>query len=242
MLRNRRIQPVINWISVTRGLLKLWAKPDDTDEIFAIVDTMLEPETGLVKPERLKQLVAAMSQRRGCEQLFTDRPLQSEPFDFAALMRLPESTLGRVFAEHMRSHRLTNDFFTAAIPATEAHWLNLRIRQTHDLWHVLTDFGLTYAGEVGLQALTASLAPAIFPQLAVSLGTLRAMAGGTAMLLEVSEAIADGYYLAGSCPALLTYRWDRVWDRPLVELRQEIGLPTIDLGKPYARRPGPHPV
>ena len=38
------------------------------------------------------------------------------------------------------------------VTASDAAYVELRLSQTHDLWHVITGFDTMVAGEIGLQA------------------------------------------------------------------------------------------
>ena len=232
-----------NCATIARDTLAIVRDPGDIGPVFSIIDALIDPRTGLATDARVAELVRVMSARPGCATLLKERPLAPGPMDLHALLRLPPGTLGRTFAGHMFSHGLQgNDFYSPRPPARDIEWLNLRIRQMHDLWHVLTGFGVDYAGEVGLQALTAGIAPALFPQTAVGLGLLRALPWGPAAMISVSEAAADGYHAARCCPQLLCYRFEERWDQPLADLVREIGLPQVAADRPYARRPGPHPL
>lgn len=233
-----------NWGTVIHGTLAIVRDPQDIGPIFPIIDALLDPRSGVATEERVRFLTQCISAKPGCQDLFTDRPLATGPQELRRLLRLAPGTLGRTFAEHMFAYRLdqNNDFFTPISPRRDIEWLNLRIRQTHDIWHVLTNFGISYDGELGLQAFTAGVAPALLPQVAIALGVLRSLTQGARALVQTSEAIADGYHAARSCPQILTYRWENLWDRPLHALVQEIGLPQVQPDRPYALHPGPHPI
>jgi ubiquinone biosynthesis protein Coq4 len=86
------------------------------------------------------------------------------------------------------------------------------------------------------------VAPALLPQVSIALGVLRSLTQGAEAIIQVSEAIADGYHAARCCPQILTYRFEEMWERPLADVVREIGLPQVPKDRPYALRPGPHPI
>jgi ubiquinone biosynthesis protein COQ4 len=69
--------------------------------------------------------------------------------DLAALHQLPTDTLGYHYADHM----LSNQFQPLTIPpaANEYEFIDTHMRETHDIWHVVTDSQTDMLGEIQLQ-------------------------------------------------------------------------------------------
>lgn len=225
-------------LRITHSFLRLFSDPTRLDEVFKIIDTLSDPRSGLVTPERKRSMIEAVRRKPGCERIFEDRPLATEKVDLAALAALREGSLGRAYAVHMLSNRLDPDFYTKIEPTDELRWLSLRLRQVHDVWHVLVNFHVTVIGEVGLQAFTATQIPALFPPVIVAGGILRSLQKQA--LPDTTDAVADGFHAGRSARSMLTYRWEERWEQPLDELRREIGIPAVATEKPYALRRGPH--
>jgi len=72
---------------------------------------------------------------------------------------MPEGSLGREYFEFMNRARITSDGLVAApdsrvdpnanVELDDARaYVSDRLRDTHDLWHVLTDYGADDAGEI----------------------------------------------------------------------------------------------
>lgn len=232
------LRPTLAKLRITRSFLRLFRDPTRLDEVFKIIDALSDPRSGLVTPERKRMMTEAVRRKPGCERIFEDRPLATEKVDLAALAALPEGSLGHAYAAHMLSNRLDPDFYTKVEPTDELRWLSLRLRQVHDVWHVLVNFHVNVIGEVGLQAFTATQIPALFPPVIVAGGILRSLQ--MQALPDTTDAVADGFHAGRSARAVLTYRWEDRWEQPLDELRREIGIPAVAPEKPYALRRGPH--
>jgi len=232
------LRPPLAKLRLTRSFLRLFRDPSRLDEVFRIIDTLSDPRSGFSTPERKRMMIDAVRQKPGCERIFEDRPLAKEKVDLDALLALPAGSLGRAYAVHMRSNRLDPDFYTKLEPTDELRWLSLRMRQVHDIWHVLVNFHVNVIGEIGLQAFTAAQIPALFPPVIVAGGILRSVSFGR--LPETTDAVADGFHAGRCARAILTHRWEERWEQPLEELRREIGIPAVAPDKPYALQRGPH--
>src|SRR6185436_723803 len=95
-----------------------------------------------------------------------------------------------------------------------------RIRQTHDIWHVLTGYRPDVPGEVALQAFSYAQTEAPGAALIALLGTVRwaAKAPGLARMTW------DGYRRGRDAAFLAPVRWEDHWDRPLDDVRRELGI------------------
>src|SRR5262249_51768425 len=83
------------------------------------------------------------------------RELTGRPIDLEALTRLPENTFGHAVSRFMRDNALNASAQIASYPpiaeAIERDWILKRFARSHDLHHVLTDFAVDPAAEIGLQ-------------------------------------------------------------------------------------------
>jgi ubiquinone biosynthesis protein COQ4 len=76
--------------------------------------------------------------------------LPLEPIDLAALHQLPTDTLGYHYADYMLSNQLQHLELPPA--ASEYEFIDTHMRETHDIWHVVTGSPLNMLGEIKLQA------------------------------------------------------------------------------------------
>ena len=136
------------------GLLrKVLNNPDDTEQVLAFLAVI---NSGRATQARIQRFLA---DPEGVVLYAQHRAIDSRTVDLDALAALPEGTLGHTYAAFLRSHGLTPEVFDGAPPGItdpQRSYVVQRLRQTHDLWHVVTGCETDPAGEVALQAFTFS--------------------------------------------------------------------------------------
>jgi ubiquinone biosynthesis protein COQ4 len=138
----------VEWAAAWRALRTLIADPERTDQVFELIRA-LSGNSG----ERLFQRFCADPDGR---RLLAARPqLLAVLEDLDTLAAMPEGSFGRVYAEFMRRERIEAKGLVDAAQAVaesrpidpERDWFFQRLRDMHDLWHVLTGYGRDLAGE-----------------------------------------------------------------------------------------------
>jgi ubiquinone biosynthesis protein COQ4 len=158
----------------------------------------------------------------GRELLRTRPAIDCHSIDLAQLAQLPEGTLGQAYAAFLTSRNLTPEVF---VPPREvrderARYLAQRLRQTHDLWHVLTGYDTDVIGEMELQAFMYAQLGTPFSLLVALLGMGRARPRSLALPGRVVAA-----YTRGKRAAPLAFRlWERHFTTPVTELRHTLQL------------------
>jgi ubiquinone biosynthesis protein COQ4 len=208
-----------------RYLLALWRSvrdPSDTDEVAIVELGLLKTRFArrFVRPGAMLEVLAR--DPRTAPRLRALRP--SAPIDLPALARLPEGTLGRVFAEHCRRRHLNPNLVDLPTGTPEEMLLH-HIYATHDIWHVATGWGNDLAGETGLGGFYAAQlgAPAFFALL-MTLLILNSVFFEPATLPERLDAFAAGYESGRSAEPLFGVDWAALFALPLAEVRAKLGL------------------
>jgi ubiquinone biosynthesis protein COQ4 len=184
--------------------------PDDTESALKAAV--------LLNAGRLPHLVAAFeAQAEGRELLRTRPAIDCEHVDLEALAKLPEGTLGRAYSEFLRSRNLTPEVFAVPreIRNEDARYMAQRVRQTHDLWHVVTGYDTHVLGEIELQAFA-------YAQLGTPFSLLIALFGAShANLLSprVASRVWAAYWHGRRAEPLVWRAWERHFATPLSELR-----------------------
>jgi ubiquinone biosynthesis protein Coq4 len=146
-------------------------------------------------------------------------------YDIEALAKLPADTLGGAYGRHMLANNLQADFYDDVPPRHRMHYLRLRIRQTHDVWHVLTGLGTDEFDEVALQAFYSGQFPnstgAIIAVAAFLKSILR---GRFDELGKHMESFAEGYCAGKRSGSLIAVKWEEVWTEKLDVLRARHGI------------------
>jgi ubiquinone biosynthesis protein Coq4 len=110
------------------------------------------------------------------------------------------------------------------------------IENTHDVWHPVTGFAADPAGEIGLQAFYLAQFPNPIGLILLGIAPLHTASKDPFSYPRLLEEITRGWLLGKRARSLFGYAWDESWNRPLEDVRRELG---IDLaGVAAAMEPG----
>lgn len=197
-----------------RALAALIRSPEDTRQVFYV---------GLLVNRRsYPQFLARFTTDDEGARLLRERPaIDSRSLDFDALRALPDGTLGREYVRHLDSQGLDPDLFQAppGLPEVPAY-IGQRMRQVHDLWHVLTGYSTDVPGEIALQAFT-------WAQTGMASAMLVTLGGAARFALSDPGVLAlavDGYRRGSRARFLPPIRIEDWLARPLDEVRRELRI------------------
>lgn len=205
------------WRLALDALGRVMVKPEQTDQVLVF---SMYANAGTM-PSRIHRFFDDPRGRRLYEER---RLIDTRSVDLDALGALPEGTLGRAYADFLRSRGLSPDVFEhapAEVPDPRMAYVIQRLRQTHDLWHVVTGYETDPASEIALQAFTFAQVRAPSSLVLAALGTLRGTPSKPDLVLEVVSAFRIGR----RAEKLAVFPWEDHWTRPLVEVREMLGLP-----------------
>ena len=216
----------IHWTPLSRrrarivitGAARVLRDSNQTLDIVAIEEIMGQAQLGYL-------LDAGAFDTDEGRDLLRDRPHLADA-DLARLQRLPATTLGGAWARFLDAHGLSVETTKQPTPYTdddERAFVLHRIRQSHDLWHVLLGLGTTGHEEVLVHAF--SLAQTGLPSSVaiVVLGALKHMVGErrwTCLNDDLPLAYARGRRAAPLVAAYL----ERYLEQPLDEVRRRFDL------------------
>jgi ubiquinone biosynthesis protein COQ4 len=163
------------------------------------------------------------------QQLCRER-YQGAVYEPHALLRFPAGSLGHAFGAAMVAENFDPEFYRDYYGAgpyqfeTDEQYLRFRIRQLHDIVHVLTGFGANdIPGELGMQAFNAAQTRRPFSIALVGFGLLRVVLNPKGLSLTLQQ-IAKGFAMGYAADQLLAHRYEDDWSKPLAQWRKELGL------------------
>lgn len=213
-----RIPPLPARLRTILGCLRTLAKdPGRLDVVLVLTQTVNLPALG-----RAMDRVAANEEGR---RLLAERPrIDRTTVDLDALAALPDGTLGREYARFLTDNGITPEPFEKLpdVGDERAAFVMLRLRQSHDLWHVMTGYAPDVRGELLLQAFTYAQTGAPSALLIAVFGWLRYGRLSPALLRDLVRAHRRGQ-ASGSFP---TFRWEDHWATPVAELRDRFAVPA----------------
>ena len=204
------------WRRALGALAKVVADPDRTDQVL---EFGIYANAGTMK----RRVHRFYEDPRGRLLYEERRTLDSKTVDLDALGRLPAGSLGRAYADFMRSRGITPEIFDGTpqeVADPRIAYAIQRIRQTHDLWHVVTGYETDPFGEIVLQAFTFAQLRAPSSGILAAAGTLRGLRARPTLPHDVITAFRAGRR-AERIPVFL---WEDHWETPLVTVRQMLGI------------------
>jgi ubiquinone biosynthesis protein COQ4 len=206
------------WLTLHAGI-SLALDPSDTRQVFRMVVA-----GDLHSLERIHARLAASEAGRA---LLRDRPaVDSRHVDLAALRALPADSLGGAYARMIDKAQLDPDLFQAPeFLDAELAYVSQRIRQTHDLWHVLTGLSTRVDGEIMLQAFTHGQFPNRTARTIATFGTLIYGFRFPHLWKQTWR-----WFRAGKRASfLLAVPWESLWHEPVAALRARFDVSTAPL-------------
>ncbi len=210
----------VRWFRAVRALRKILANPEDTETVLEFTNV-----ANAGRRRRDERLDLFFAHPDGARLFAERRALDSRTVDIDALAALPAGTLGHAYATFMKTHGITPHIFDGApegVHDERASYFMMRMRQTHDLWHVVTHCETDPAGEIALQAFTFAQVRAPASAILAALGTLRALPYSRQVL---RDALAM-YRLGQNARPLPLVAWEDHWAAPLADVRRMLGLPV----------------
>ncbi|MDJ0785987.1 MAG: Coq4 family protein [Myxococcota bacterium] len=202
-----------------RSWRKLWANPDDTAAVFEIIGA-LDAGCGESSFARFRK------SEHGPRILSEKRDLLATLQDRDALMAMPEGSLGRTYAEFTAREAISADGLVEASEQGRIEREGLdedrrryfdRLRDCHDLQHVVTGWGRDLRGEGAL----------------LSFGTAQSWHHGVAFIVAMAYLDGDGeerrvireaWQRGRKAQWLDAADWEALLPRPLDEVRAELGV------------------
>jgi ubiquinone biosynthesis protein COQ4 len=204
-----------------RAVVALARNPDDTAQVFALIEAL----SGVRTPQRIVRRLAATA---GGARLLRERPDIADLLaDRDGLRRLPDDSLGRAYlgfveaegisAAGLRDASAEGERGRRPVPA-DVEYIRARMRDTHDLWHAVLGYRGDVLGEAALLAFTFAQTrnPAIGVLVLVGLAKLRT---------PEARALIGGGFMRGLRAAWLPAQpWEALLPLPLDEVRRRLAV------------------
>jgi len=206
-----------------KAVRRLMANPEATEEVFVVLRAM-RGRSGIALFRRFAQ------SRMGARILMEKRSLFAALCDRATLAALPPGSLGREYHRFMASENLSAQGLVAPsqayrddmVPEDVALFRD-RMRDMHDLTHILTGYGRDPLGELCLLAFmyphTGNLGMALI--VLMGLGRLESRAA--------RKAVIEAWRHGRKARWFADMDWEAMLPEPLSKLR-----PFFDVAKPAA--------
>jgi ubiquinone biosynthesis protein COQ4 len=225
-----------DWPHAWRALKDLIADPERTDRVFEIIRAL--------SGDAFERAWERFRAHPDGQRLLAARPsLLAALSDRAALRALPEPSFGRAYADFMDAAQLdAAGLVEAEETATQTYgradddvrdpdrnFFGDRLRDMHDLWHVLTGYGRDEAGEAANLAFTYAQVPNLGVGLIVVAG---AVLGPHDLSLYWQRYLFRAYRRGRRAAPLTTVLYEQLLPRPLGEVRRRLGIEPPQVAHP----------
>lgn len=205
-------------LRMVAALAEFLKKPDALESVFAVTRSL---QNSALSAQMFRHLLANPSMAELVASHW--RPA---PIDLDALEQLPTGSLGHTYAQQLRSQGLSPDSLIDPTPISSPEdYIVHRLRETHDIVHVLTGFGIDGAGELGLQAFNLAQNRSPLAVMLIFGGMLKSLQDDEP-LEPLLKALARGFQLGLNAPCVIACKLEDGWARPLGDWQQELGLPA----------------
>lgn len=151
--------------------------------------------------------------------------------DMAALADCPENSLGlslhKMIVENGYDPEVLDreSIKLSAMPHS-LHYLNARILQMHDVWHLVAGYTTHSSNEIAISAFQLAQFghnySAMFLAAGMAMATTKEPRGFTVIMQIVTEAWQHGR----ATPFMMNIEWEREWNNSLADIRGKHGIPT----------------
>jgi len=208
----------IQKIRTVKAFIGLIRDPKMTNMVFKISDT----GRAAMNPA-LEETIRYLASCEGVQTNFNANYNPSLP-PIDELARYPEGTLGREFARHIMSNNLKLDFYPTEKKDGLVSYLVNRSRKMHDLWHVLTGFGISVEDETGLQAFNLMQLKSPLAGTLVATGILHGVLVNPLLFHRIINRILTGIEMGRACKPLIGLRLEDKLNISVQQLRAEFGI------------------
>lgn len=199
-----------------KGTIALFANPSNTLSVYDIEDGLRHDKSTHLSIEFLKAQPGVMS--------LVEKRYLAPPPNLEALSKCSPYSLGYAYATYIQSHGFDPVFYRNLAVSDDTSYLFLRRRQTHDIWHIVTGFGIDEASELGLKAFELAQTRSTMSALLVAGGLVRTLFKEPEQLGYLLDRIAIGYRMGTKAQPFLAQQWEEQWEKPVAQWREELNV------------------
>jgi ubiquinone biosynthesis protein Coq4 len=159
----------------------------------------------------------------GLEELFQENYNPVHPLE--ELIKMPTNTIGYIYAEHMARNNLNVFPFKSPKEHDKYQFFFGRIRQTHDIIHVVTGFETDNLGEIGIegfylgQATIVNIYYLLIARMSHILFDEKIFDGQLYL-----QNLTKGFQMGQKAEKILALRWEDMWLEDMETLRNRLGI------------------
>jgi ubiquinone biosynthesis protein COQ4 len=206
-------------ISALQSGLALVRNPNNLREVINLSDKLL----GMAGSEDIRKFSEELCKSPQAIDAVEKR-YRVHSSDLKRLAKCKKGTLGYAYIQHLEKNEITPESLTPPPVKDDFSYVVAHLYETHDIWHTVTGYGTSVADELGLAAFGAAQLPSQFEYLLIAGGILNTVFYEFHERDERMSAIAEGWVLGKKAKPLFGVKWNELWNKKLVDVRQTLGL------------------
>jgi len=200
-------------------LESFWEMVNAPDGDFGVLARLSESSND---PVSLNLMIDFLCLNHQCKKAFEERICLGH-VDLEELYQLPKNTLGYAYAEHMIKNNLQP--LLAGEINDDHEFLLAHIRESHDIWHVITGSNTSIYGEIKLEAFSASqLYASRFWLALLAKNLLKSAVFDVENGVEYLDALTEGWLMAKQAKPIFGIQWNGLWHEPLIDIRSSLNI------------------
>lgn len=201
------------------NMLDLAINPSRLNNVFEIGDMV---NNTLIERNKEKAVKLIYDNAPGLEELFQEG--YNAHHSLEELSNMPVNTLGYAYAKHIYDNNL-NVFSYKEKEHDRYQFFFKRLRETHDILHVMTGFNTDNLGEIGLEGFY--IGQAMLPNIYYLM-----IARMSHILLDEKifeaqlylQTVTKGFQIGQNAKKVLGLRWEDMWLEDLKIMRNKLGI------------------
>ena len=206
-------------------LLKPWFALMAGEEGF---EPLIELTEVLNETPAQEALAAYLKQDPTCAELINNRYIPPA-YDLQQLLNCAPESLGYQFAASMQEQGFDPNLHAGMTAETDGKYVEVRLSQTHDIWHIITGFDTSEIGEIALQAFHLPQFPYPFAAMLLANSLVTITLHMPEDLPTWIEAIFQGLEMGRQAKSLFAQKWEEGWDKPVSQWRTELNIYPLQL-------------
>ena len=210
-----------NHWSLFRPWFAMMLGDESLQTVSALVSALLEMPV-------FDQVADYLKRDPDCAALIRERYIPPT-YDLDKLLTYAPDSLGYQFAIAMKKTGFDPNLHSGMSADTDAKYVELRLSQTHDIWHIITGFDVSSTGEIGLQAFHLPQFPYPLATVLLANSLMASTLFTPEELPALIEAIAKGFAMGETARPLFAQKWEEGWQKPLTQWQAELNIHPTQL-------------
>ena len=193
--------------------------PESTEQIFSMAQEFKKASTHETVDKMISKVYADPDFQSAYDKKYFPRMPSIEE-----LQAMPENSLGQSFYQFIMNWNLDINLFPSEDASDRSQYFLSRIYQSHDVWHVLTNYGTSLEDELALQAFTVGQNRQPLSLLLVSGGLIHLLQKDAEKSYQYLTAITDGFHRGSQAKNLLIHPLIERMRDPLEQVRRDLNI------------------